>query len=242
MDRLVIELAVLVLAGVPRHRGDLEGADALHTPLMSGTNAIHGIVDRRGAADRRHRPACCHRCRVRRDDPRRDNVVGGFVVTDRMLEMFKKREPPRRRDERRRERAHGARMRSHGRPEPTTLDPAYLVTIVCFLSRCASPKPRDRAARQLDRRGRDGDRDRRRRCCTPASSSAGGSSSGARSAPPSGCRRAQGEDDRDAADGGAVQRRRRRRGRTGLARRVPPARAGARAPPRRRRLSIVSRR
>ena len=24
------------------------------------------------------------------------NVVGGFVVTDRMLEMFKKREPPRR--------------------------------------------------------------------------------------------------------------------------------------------------
>ena len=23
------------------------------------------------------------------------NVVGGFVVTDRMLEMFKKREPPR---------------------------------------------------------------------------------------------------------------------------------------------------
>ena len=27
------------------------------------------------------------------------NVVGGFVVTDRMLEMFKKREPPRRRDE-----------------------------------------------------------------------------------------------------------------------------------------------
>ena len=24
------------------------------------------------------------------------NVVGGFVVTDRMLEMFKKREPPKR--------------------------------------------------------------------------------------------------------------------------------------------------
>jgi NAD(P) transhydrogenase subunit alpha len=27
------------------------------------------------------------------------NVVGGFVVTDRMLEMFKKREPPKRADE-----------------------------------------------------------------------------------------------------------------------------------------------
>jgi NAD(P) transhydrogenase subunit alpha len=27
------------------------------------------------------------------------NVVGGFVVTDRMLEMFKKREPPRKDDD-----------------------------------------------------------------------------------------------------------------------------------------------
>ncbi len=27
------------------------------------------------------------------------NVVGGFVVTDRMLEMFKKREPPKPKDE-----------------------------------------------------------------------------------------------------------------------------------------------
>jgi NAD/NADP transhydrogenase alpha subunit len=27
------------------------------------------------------------------------NVVGGFVVTDRMLEMFKKREPPKPKDD-----------------------------------------------------------------------------------------------------------------------------------------------
>jgi NAD(P) transhydrogenase subunit alpha len=67
----------------------------LHTPLMSGTNAIHGIilvgaiVIAAGA-----------------DTPlsivlglvavvlATTNVVGGFVVTDRMLEMFKGRQAP----------------------------------------------------------------------------------------------------------------------------------------------------
>jgi len=67
----------------------------LHTPLMSGTNAIHGIilvgaiVIAAGA-----------------DSPvsillgliavilATTNVVGGFVVTDRMLEMFKGRQGP----------------------------------------------------------------------------------------------------------------------------------------------------
>ena len=48
------------------------------------------------------------------------NVVGGFVVTDRMLEMFKKREPPKR----------DARAVSG----PTTISNLlYLVTIICFI-------------------------------------------------------------------------------------------------------------
>jgi len=66
----------------------------LHTPLMSGTNAIHGIILVGAiliAATAR--------------DPLQIvlglvavilatiNVVGGFVVTDRMLEMFKGRQP-----------------------------------------------------------------------------------------------------------------------------------------------------
>jgi NAD(P) transhydrogenase subunit alpha len=65
----------------------------LHTPLMSGTNAIHGIVIV-GAIVVAGRPDA--------DDFTRAvgffavalataNVVGGFVVTDRMLEMFKGR-------------------------------------------------------------------------------------------------------------------------------------------------------
>jgi NAD(P) transhydrogenase subunit alpha len=67
----------------------------LHTPLMSGTNAIHGIV-LVGAL----------LIAVYADSPLLSviafvavvlgtlNVVGGFVVTDRMLQMFKKRTPP----------------------------------------------------------------------------------------------------------------------------------------------------
>ena len=67
----------------------------LHTPLMSGTNAIHGIV----LVGALVIAAAAH-------DVAGDviaiaavflgtmNVVGGFVVTDRMLEMFRKRPTP----------------------------------------------------------------------------------------------------------------------------------------------------
>jgi H+-translocating NAD(P) transhydrogenase subunit alpha len=64
----------------------------LHTPLMSGTNAIHGIVVIGGIL-----------VLGRADDTLQTvlgfvavvfgamNLAGGFVVTDRMLEMFKSR-------------------------------------------------------------------------------------------------------------------------------------------------------
>jgi NAD(P) transhydrogenase subunit alpha len=67
----------------------------LHTPLMSGTNAIHGII-LVGAI----------LIAATASDPLQIvlglvavilatiNVVGGFVVTDRMLEMFKGRQSP----------------------------------------------------------------------------------------------------------------------------------------------------
>jgi NAD(P) transhydrogenase subunit alpha len=67
----------------------------LHTPLMSGTNAIHGII-LVGAiliAASANNPleiilgfVAVILATI--------NVVGGFVVTDRMLEMFKGRQPP----------------------------------------------------------------------------------------------------------------------------------------------------
>ena len=92
---LVFELTILVLAIFLGVEVISKVPTLLHTPLMSGTNAIHGIV-LVGAM-------------VVLGSPHKDTfdwvvgflavvlgsakVVGGFVVTDRMLEMFKRREP-----------------------------------------------------------------------------------------------------------------------------------------------------
>jgi H+-translocating NAD(P) transhydrogenase subunit alpha len=93
---LSFEVPILVLAIFLGFEVISKVPTLLHTPLMSGTNAIHGIVVV-GAM-------------VVLAQPEKGlfgwivgflavvlgsaNVVGGFVVTDRMLEMFKKREPP----------------------------------------------------------------------------------------------------------------------------------------------------
>jgi NAD(P) transhydrogenase subunit alpha len=82
---LMVFLGIEVISHVP---------SVLHTPLMSGANAIHGVVIV-GAI-----------IVMGRAEPDNYlalvlgfisvilgtlNVVGGFVVTDRMLEMFKKK-------------------------------------------------------------------------------------------------------------------------------------------------------
>ena len=67
----------------------------LHTPLMSGTNAIHGII-LVGAiviAAGANSPVTTILGLVA-VILATTNVVGGFVVTDRMLEMFKGRQSP----------------------------------------------------------------------------------------------------------------------------------------------------
>ncbi len=82
---LSIFLGIEVIGRVP---------SVLHTPLMSGANAIHGVVII---------GAIIVMGQVESDDwlalsigflavvLGTLNVVGGFVVTDRMLEMFKKK-------------------------------------------------------------------------------------------------------------------------------------------------------
>jgi NAD(P) transhydrogenase subunit alpha len=68
----------------------------LHTPLMSGTNAISGVVIVgailvAGTSDDTLEQVLAFVALVFSTV----NVVGGFLVTDRMLEMFKRRrEPP----------------------------------------------------------------------------------------------------------------------------------------------------
>ena len=67
----------------------------LHTPLMSGTNAIHGIV----LVGAMTIAAAAHNTvgdiiAIAAIFLGTMNVVGGFVVTDRMLEMFKGKKTP----------------------------------------------------------------------------------------------------------------------------------------------------
>ena len=96
MDRLVVDLAVLVLAGFVGFAVISKVPNTLHTPLMSGTNAIHGIVvlgglllvsESSGGLEKVLLVVAVAFGTI--------NVIGGFLVTDRMLEMFKgKKEKP----------------------------------------------------------------------------------------------------------------------------------------------------
>ena len=93
---LVFEVTILVLAIFLGFEVISKVPTLLHTPLMSGTNAIHGIV-MVGAmivlgVD--HKDAFTWVIGFVAVVLASANVVGGFVVTDRMLEMFKKREAP----------------------------------------------------------------------------------------------------------------------------------------------------
>ena len=82
---LMIFLGIEVIGRVP---------SVLHTPLMSGANAIHGVVIigaiivMGSAQDDNYVALVLGFLAVILGTL---NVVGGFVVTDRMLEMFKKK-------------------------------------------------------------------------------------------------------------------------------------------------------
>jgi len=95
MDRLVIDIAVLVLAGFVGFAVISKVPNTLHTPLMSGTNAIHGIVvlgglllvsESSGVLEKVILVIAVMFGTI--------NVIGGFLVTDRMLGMFKRKDPP----------------------------------------------------------------------------------------------------------------------------------------------------
>jgi NAD(P) transhydrogenase subunit alpha len=91
----LIELTVLILAAFLGVEVISKVPTLLHTPLMSGTNAIHGIVIV-GAiivAGLPGQPIWVRIVTLAAVALATGNVVGGFVVTDRMLEMFKRRKP-----------------------------------------------------------------------------------------------------------------------------------------------------
>ncbi len=95
MDRLVIDIAVLVLAGFVGFAVISKVPNTLHTPLMSGTNAIHGIVVLGGLLLMAESSGVLEKILlVVAVAFGTINVIGGFVVTDRMLGMFKQKDPP----------------------------------------------------------------------------------------------------------------------------------------------------
>jgi NAD(P) transhydrogenase subunit alpha len=93
---LTTNLAILVLAGFIGFVVISKVPNTLHTPLMSGTNAIHGIVLLGGLlllglADLDSLSKALLVIAVAFGTI---NIVGGFLVTDRMLEMFKAKPKP----------------------------------------------------------------------------------------------------------------------------------------------------
>jgi NAD(P) transhydrogenase subunit alpha len=90
---LLANLAILVLAGFVGFAVISKVPNTLHTPLMSGTNAIHGIVLLGGiivlglGGDELN--VFSKILLVIAIAFGTINVVGGFLVTDRMLGMFK---------------------------------------------------------------------------------------------------------------------------------------------------------
>jgi NAD(P) transhydrogenase subunit alpha len=95
MDRLVIDIAVLVLAAFVGFEVISKVPNTLHTPLMSGTNAIHGIVVLGGLLLMSESSGALEKVLlVIAVTFGTINVIGGFFVTDRMLGMFKKKDPP----------------------------------------------------------------------------------------------------------------------------------------------------
>jgi NAD(P) transhydrogenase subunit alpha len=94
MDRLVIDIAILVLAGFVGYAVISKVPNTLHTPLMSGTNAIHGIVVLGGLLLMPLASGWFEKLLlVIAVTFGTINVIGGFLVTDRMLGMFKARKP-----------------------------------------------------------------------------------------------------------------------------------------------------
>ena len=93
---LTTNLAILVLAGFIGFVVISKVPNTLHTPLMSGTNAIHGIVLLGGlltiglAGNGTFNKVIL----VIAIAFGTINIVGGFLVTDRMLEMFKSKPKP----------------------------------------------------------------------------------------------------------------------------------------------------
>ena len=88
---IIMALTVFVLATFVGLEVIAQIPTMLHTPLMSGTNAIHGIVILGALYIAFHGGAIGVMIGTAAIVAGTLNVIGGFVVTDRMLRMFKRK-------------------------------------------------------------------------------------------------------------------------------------------------------
>lgn len=94
MSEPVVWLTIFILSVFVGTEVISKVSSTLHTPLMSGANAIHGIILLgailvTGASDNTAVLVVGFIAIVLAAV----NMVGGFVVTDRMLQMFSRRKP-----------------------------------------------------------------------------------------------------------------------------------------------------
>ena len=94
-ETLIATFYVLILAAFLGYQVISRVPSLLHTPLMSATNAISGIslvgsLVTAGA----HQTTVSATLGFLAVTCSTINVVGGFVITDRMLRMFRKRPAP----------------------------------------------------------------------------------------------------------------------------------------------------
>ncbi|MDP3972538.1 MAG: NAD(P) transhydrogenase subunit alpha [Candidatus Nanopelagicales bacterium] len=95
MDPSVALLTIFVLAVFVGFEVISKVTTVLHTPLMSGANAIHGIILVGAILVVGHSDSLVAVVLgVAAIVLATVNMVGGFVVTDRMLEMFKPKRKP----------------------------------------------------------------------------------------------------------------------------------------------------
>jgi NAD(P) transhydrogenase subunit alpha len=91
-EQLLTSLAIFILAILVGFEVISKVPATLHTPLMSGANSIHGIVlvGAMFIAAEADNPVSYALAFIAMVFGAM-NVVGGFVVTDRMLQMFRKK-------------------------------------------------------------------------------------------------------------------------------------------------------
>ena len=125
MDEAVVWLTIFILSVFVGIEVIAKVSSTLHTPLMSGANAIHGIILLgailvTGATDSTVALVVGLVAIVLAAV----NMVGGFVVTDRMLQMFVRKKP---------KPAPAAPHRREGVLMPTWVQLVYLACAVCFI-------------------------------------------------------------------------------------------------------------